>query len=452
MKITKAPKKSKKTRPEGELVTVSGKTARIIQQVKTVGGREYVTFRARYWQDGQRKEITAPDIETVRQRARDALKHHESGSGHVMQFKPAEAANVAAAVEKLQEVGVPLLIAIADYVAARKVLPSKWSVADAARGFADFKAKEEAEGAGPEPMRFSDAVAKFQERNEKRGLSEGYKSDCKKHLRIIGETFNGAIIQTIKQPELTECIESSTEGGARRFNNLRCTLNALFGFCQKEGILPRDRTHEAALIEKKDEGSSESIAIYTPAEMRVILANIGEELLPWALLGGFAGLRVSEIHRLRWENIRLDAGFITLDKSLTKTKRRRVIPIGDALHAWLETIHKGTGPIYDLPYKTYEDRLHKGWAKMVDEDDKLLVEKRANAFRHSYGTYRFAILKDEYKTSTEMGNSPNELRASYAELALPQDANAWFSIMPVKKMRGQKKSKKVIQMLEARAA
>lgn len=89
---------------------------------------------------------------------------------------------------------------------------------------------------------------------------------------------------------------------------------------------------------------------------------------------------------------------------------------------------------------------------MVDEDDKLLVEKRANAFRHSYGTYRFAILKDEYKTSAEMGNSPNELRASYAELALPQDAEAWFSIMPVKKKHEQKKSKKVIPMPGARAA
>lgn len=451
MKTTKAPKKSKKIRPGGDVVTVAGKTATIIRQVKTVGGREYVTFRARYWQDGQRKEITAPDIETAQQRARDALKHHESGSGHVMQFKPAEAANVAAAVAKLQEVGVPLLIAVADYVAARKALPSKWTVADAARGFAVFKAKEEAEAAGPKEMRFIDAVAKFHERNDKRGLSEGYKADCKKHLKIIGKTFNGTIIQTLKQPELTECIESSTKGGARRFNNLRCTLNALFGFCQKEGILPRDRTHEAALIEKKDQGSSENITIYTPAEMQVILANIGEELLPWALLGGFAGLRVSEIHRLKWENIRLDAGVITLDKSLTKTKRRRVIPIGDALHEWIEPIHKGKGPIYDLPYKTYEDRLHKGWAKMVDEDDKLLVEKRANAFRHSYGTYRFAILKDEFKVSAEMGNSPNELRASYAELALPQDAKAWFSIMPVKKNK-RKKSKKVIPMPRARAA
>ena len=424
---TNIPKRSKR-RAGPETVTVGGVTAKIYRS--DTGG--YTSWLVRYFVDGKAKSRRATTLEDARSVAKEALKPVSSGAAHVETFTTKETANIAAAVAKLREVGVPLVEAITDFVTARKVLPQKWTLSDAARGFTALKEKEEREGAGPEPMKFRDAVTKFHERNEKRRLSEGYKSDCKKHLKIIVKTFDTAIIQTIRQPELAACLESSTKGGARRFNNLRCTLNALFGFCQKEGILPRDRSHEAALIEKKEEGHSESIAIYTPAEMRVILANISDELLPWTVLGGFAGLRVSEIHRLHWENVRLDAGFITLDKSLTKTKRRRVIPICDSLKAWVESIpkEKRTGPIYDLPYKTFEDRLHKGWMKMVDEKGKLLVEKRANAFRHSFGTYRFAILKDEYKTSAEMGNSPNELRASYAELALPRDAEAWFSIMP----------------------
>lgn len=212
-----------------------------------------------------------------------------------------------------------------DFVAARKALPGKWTVADAARGFVAYKAKEEREGAAPAPIKFSAAVAKFHERNERRGLSEGYKNDCRKHLKMLGKTLDDAIIQSIRQPELNECLEAATNGGARRFNNLRCTLNALFGFCQKEGLLPRDRLHEAALIEKKQQRNFEPISTYTPQEMRVILANVCDELLPWVVLGGMAGLRVSEIHRLRWENVRLDAGVITLDKAFTKTKKRRVV-------------------------------------------------------------------------------------------------------------------------------
>ena len=430
-------KKAKKGRedqvkPEDLVVKVGSITARIYPA--SVGTRE--AWLVRYYVGGEPKTVRAPTLEVARSRARRALKDIGTGTAHIRSLTLKESAGVDAAISKLQPIGVPLLEAVADYVAARKALPKEWTLGDAVRGFLAYKEREAKETAAPEPMKFLEAVAKFHERNDRRGLSEGYKNDCRKHLKIIGKTFDNAIIQTLRQPELTACLESSTQGGSRRFNNLRCTLNALFGFCQKEGILPRDRTHEAALIEKKEERNSESIAIYTPKEMRVILANIGEELLPWALLGGFAGLRVSEVHRLRWDNIRLDAGFITLDKSFTKTRRRRVIPICDALRAWIEPLSKDesgaskSGLIYPIPYKTYEDRLHKGWMKMADAKGQLLVEKRANALRHSFGTYRFSILQNEFKVSAEMGNSPTELRASYAELALPKDAEAWFAIMP----------------------
>ncbi len=410
-------------------VAVRGVTAKIYRS--DTGG--YVSWLVRYFVDGQARSLRATTLEDARSKAKKALQGVSSGAAHVQTLTPKETATVAAAVSKLREVGVPLMEAVSEFVTARKVLPPQWTIADAARGFVAYRAKEEKESAGPPPAKFRDAVAKFHARNERRGLSEGYKGDCRKHLTIIGRTFDEAIIQTIRQPELTACLEASTKGGARRFNNLRCTLNALFGFCQKEGILPRDRTHEAALVEKKDEGSTESIAIYTPKEMRVILANISDEFLPWVVLGGFAGLRVSEIHRLRWENVRLDAGVITLEKSLTKTKRRRVIPISEALRAWIELIQgneKKTGLLYDMPYKTYEDHLRKGWMKMVDGKGNLLVEKRVNALRHSYGTYRFSILQDEFKVSAEMGNSPSQLRQHYAELCLPADAKAWFAIDP----------------------
>lgn len=410
-------------------VTVKGVTARIYRSDS--GG--YVSWLVRYFVHGKAKSLRATTLEEARQKAKDALEEVSSGAAHVETFTPREAATVAAAVAKLREVGVPLIDAVSDFVAARKALPAKWTVADAARGFAAQMARKEKESAGPPPTKFRDAVAKFLDRNERRGLSAAYKSDCRKHLTLIGRTLNDAIIQTIRQPELTACLESSTKGGARRFNNLRSTLNALFGFCQKEGILPRDRTHEAALIEQKDMGRHDSIAIYTPAEMRIILANIDAGLVPWAVLGGLAGLRVSEIHRLRWENIRLDAGVITLDKALTKTKRRRVIPMCESLRAWIELIPEAkrkTGRLYDMPFKTYEDHLHRAWMKMVDGKGKLLVEKRPNALRHSYGTYRFSILQDEFRVSAEMGNSPGQLREHYAELCLPRDAEAWFAIAP----------------------
>ena len=66
------------------------------------------------------------------------------------------------------------------------------------------------------------------------------------------------------------------------------------------------------------------------------------------------------------------------------------------------------------------------------------MERRRNAFGHSFGTYRFAELQDEQKVSAEMGNSPAELREHYAELADPQEAAQWFYVLRVSPVKKQK--------------
>ena len=131
---------------------------------------------------------------------------------------------------------------------------------------------------------------------------------------------------------------------------------------------------------------------------------------------------------MRWEMIDLKKGFILLDRAFTKTRRRRIIPINAALRSWITLLHKKSGAIFD--FRTSHElgnALRAAWPK--DKDGKHLVDRRRNALRHSYGTYRFAELQDEQKVSAEMGNSPQELREHYAELAMPEDAATWFAIM-----------------------
>ena len=408
-------------------VSVGGKSARIDRHDRN-GCRSY---RVRYWRDGQRMELTAPSLAEARTRAKKALKHHESGAGHVVDLTPKQSAAVSAAVEKLREVNVPLLEAVSDFVAAKRIIGDDVSLAEAARGYVQMREEESRRAPKSKPVLFRDAAAKFNERNESLGLSNFYKRDCRKHLTRIGQTLGGTVIQNLRQRDLADCLEKCHGGGPRAFNNMRGTLNALFSFCQREGILPRERIHEAALIEKKLLRGSSHITIYTPAEMRLIVNLIGPYALPWVLLSGFAGLRSLEVWRIGWEAIRLDADVIVLGKEFTKTNRRRVIPMTSQLKRWIKPMHQGSGRIYDCPLQTFEYRMRSAWDKIKKPgSDKLLVPKRNNALRHSFGTYRFSILKDEFKVSAEMGNSPAQLREHYAELCLPNDAKAWFAIAP----------------------
>jgi len=279
-------------------------------------------------------------------------------------------------------------------------------------------------------IKFSDAVEKFILRNANQNFSSPYQTDCRRHLAVIGESVGTMNLRDLKESDLSAALQAASKGrSARRFQNLRGTVNALFSFAQTKGWLQSDKKHEAAKVEIPNDPNPNAgmIVFYTPEEMVTVLKNIDKPMLPWVVLSGLAGLRTSEVHRLTWEMIRFSSKVLILEKAFTKTKRRRVIPLCDSLVKILKPL-AGEGRIYDCSMVHFEYRMRMAWP--TGEDGKPLVPKRRNALRHSYGTYRFALLQDEQKVSAEMGNSPTELREHYAEIALPEDAKKWFSIMP----------------------
>jgi hypothetical protein len=54
----------------------------------------------------------------------------------------------------------------------------------------------------------------------------------------------------------------------------------------------------------------------------------------------------------------------------------------------------------------------------------------ANGLRHSYISYRLAVLHDTARVALESGNSPKVIFAHYRELVVPDMATKWFSVNP----------------------
>ena len=53
-----------------------------------------------------------------------------------------------------------------------------------------------------------------------------------------------------------------------------------------------------------------------------------------------------------------------------------------------------------------------------------------NGLRHSFISYRLAILDDTARVALEAGNSPQVIFGHYRELVTPEAAKAWFEVMP----------------------
>ena len=82
-----------------------------------------------------------------------------------------------------------------------------------------------------------------------------------------------------------------------------------------------------------------------------------------------------------------------------KTRQRRVVTISDNLRTWLSPHRKTSGPITLLAGK----RWH---AALGEAAQAATAPMSMNILRHTFGSYHFALHRNENLTAAEMGNSP----------------------------------------------
>ena len=58
------------------------------------------------------------------------------------------------------------------------------------------------------------------------------------------------------------------------------------------------------------------------------------------------------------------------------------------------------------------------------------ASRQRNTLRHSFVSHRLAGLNDIARTALEMGNSPGQIRAHYNDSKDPEEAAAYFAVMP----------------------
>ena len=251
------------------------------------------------------------------------------------------------------------------------------------------------------------------------GLSKRHIETVRALLDNFGRKFPDQMLHDISVKDLQRFI-GSIKGAPRTKNNFLACLKTFFIWAQKQTYVRQDRQTAANALNKEREAFI-SPEIFTPEEMGKILSNCEPKMIPYMAIAAFAGLRSAELGRLDWSAIDFDSGYIKLSGEITKTHQRRIIPILPNLRAWLLPHKKDSGPVTFFTFRKGIRRCAKAAG----------VEWKANALRHSFGSYRIAEVQDAAKVSLEMGNSPAMLFKHYRELVTPEQAKAWFEIMPV---------------------
>jgi len=237
-------------------------------------------------------------------------------------------------------------------------------------------------------------------------------------LDALGKEQLSDWINTAFAVKERECAHPET------FNTVRRRLVTMWKWARDESYLPKlAKTAAEEVKTRKDANVHVPIGIMTLDGWKAALTLTHKEsptLLANLVLGGFCGLRRSELMKQKWEDIDLKRGHLRVTKAKPRTPARRLVPISSAARKWLQLCPRDgelIGPSWGI------DHVRAG-VKAAN------IACPENAFRHSFISYRCAETGSVDRTAQEAGNSPKIIFQHYRELVTTRDGKAWFGVCP----------------------
>lgn len=201
-------------------------------------------------------------------------------------------------------------------------------------------------------------------------------------------------------------------------------LRALYSFAAKKGYVTINPFASVPII--KEKGKAVKGKILTVEDTQKLLQyaldkNRKAECASMVLIF-FCGVRVEEVDRLNWDDVKLDAEtpHVEIDDDNAKAGRRRVNDLpGNAVH-WLKECRL-KGKISPDNYLKRMQRLRK----------RAGITYPQNAARHSFASYHVAMHEAAERTAYMLGHpNANLLYNTYRSLVGKKDAQKYWDIVP----------------------
>jgi integrase len=370
-------------------------------------------FRLVYYFGGKRHRLNFRSLDDARKEAAAKVAQLARGDIDAVQLTGRDRLAYGRALDAIKPLGVALDAAAIEYAQAAKTLAGH-SLLDAVGFYMRHH------GSGVTGHLVADAVKDFRQTKVTAGRSVDYLRDISYRLGGFARTFNLEVRDLVAQ-DVADYLDG-LKLQSRGFNNNASMLRTFFRFCQARGWLSR-HVDLLSRVERRS-GSGSEIQIFTPGELRKLLAAASTRVATCIAIQAFAGVRTAELFRLTWHDVERRTGHIEIVARKAKTAARRLIPISENLAAWLQVATRnGTERVWPVTVSEY----YEGQTAAAAEAS---LSWKANALRHSFISYRLAKLKDIAAVALEAGNSANMIFRHYRELATETEAAEWFGLVP----------------------
>lgn len=263
------------------------------------------------------------------------------------------------------------------------------------------------------------------------------------HLKPMAKHFAKKSVVDITAEELKKWW--TKQWGHLGWKTRKGTRSSLVGFwkwCIFQKIYPKEVT-PAEQIPPVKTGKCER-RVLTPDEFTDLAAAILPQYRASIVLQAFCGLRPEEVtpankkggkkkskRGIRREEIDWEENVIRIADDVAKTGYSRILPLLPTAREWLEWAGVGPGQCGPI----CEENLAE-----VGETKRLGVEVfktgwPKDALRHSYGSYRNAIIRSLPQVAEEMGSSVTMLQKHYHNPRSAAEGEAWFALRPPESIR-----------------
>jgi hypothetical protein len=290
-----------------------------------------------YWRVGEKpyRKLFA-DPTKAEDFAKAQAEQLAAGQVHSPAISITDAQTYREAQRRLGPVDVPLHVVAGEYADILRQLGDNGTVRQAIEFFLHNAVR-------PDLLRtVSQVVEEFIATKTADGLSKVYLEDCTWRLRRFAKDFQAPISHVCTR-DIEDWLRKLSVGLTTR-NDFRRLIITLFNFARRRGYLPRDRETEARWLEKP-KIKSKPIQIFSPQELRELLAAAEGQGKLALIMGAFTGIRSAEMLRLNWENFNWEEGVIDIGCDQTKTASRRLAPILEPLSAWIRPFVKRHGSV-----------------------------------------------------------------------------------------------------------
>jgi integrase len=395
--------------------------ARIYETPTRINNKDYIQYTLTYYLNGQRERRKFSNLEKAIDEGKMAVAKISSGDLEVLTISSEDRASYVKALEIIVAAQKPLVAVATEYMEALKLLPKGTGLVEACREFARRHSEVREEHTIPKLLELYLASQK------KGNRSLRYLQTLKSRLARFANAFQ-CKPKSIQREHIEHFLDNLGVANRTRKNEIDI-IKSFFNWAIRLKYAPKDIAEEILSVQRP-KIETQDITFWKPDEMHELLSYSPQEYIPYIVIGGFLGLRPSEIIRADWSHFTDCYNYFEV-RAKKGTASRRVIPVPKCAKEWLSSYWKENGPIAPLSRET---RIVKKILQSVNknriQNKQQPLKWQRNALRHSFGSYRLAVTQNINQVSLEMGNTPDVIRKHYYQVVTPEQGQAFFSISP----------------------